>query len=153
MNIQQRATYLPLVEAVDRYAEQNASLLASSEDISALKEIRVRLGRLDRQYARLLELNEILREGSVPKISYDGATATFQLQVGQHPAQPHRHAFRVPINSCDQHQTNHGWRLNSRIVLASDHGDAGIGPRQNRADLARRRHGLGQRHTGRAILV
>jgi hypothetical protein len=89
MTNQQRATYLPLIEAVDRYAERNAVHLTESEVISALKEIRE---RLDRQYARLIELNEILREGSVPKIEYDLATETFQVKDGTQEAR----SFKIP---------------------------------------------------------
>ena len=81
MITQARTTYLPLVDAVDAYAERYKALL-SPEATSAIAEVRVRLIRLDRQYCRLLELNQTLRVGNAMTIKYDECANTFEVDSG-----------------------------------------------------------------------
>ena len=81
MNTQGRATYLPLVDAIATHAQRNKALL-SPEATSAIAEARFRLMRLDRQYSRLLELNEALRAGDAMTLKYDESTSTFHAEFG-----------------------------------------------------------------------
>lgn len=86
-----RATYLPLVDAIATYADRRSNTL-SAEAKAAIAEAKVRVVRLDRQYERLLELNDALREGDSMSLKYDESTGTFHLDDESGLS----HSFQIP---------------------------------------------------------